>query len=84
MISSLNIEPVDLLDVAPGATARVLAVEARPALRTRLHEFGLRPGVMVTCQQRCSGGGRVVRVGNARVALDRTTLRALRVEVVEP
>jgi ferrous iron transport protein A len=49
------------------------------ALGRRLAELGLRPGTVVTVLRRTAGGGRVVAVGAARVALGREMLRALAV-----
>ena len=45
--------------------------------RRRLAELGLRPGAVVTVMGRTAGGGRVLGVGTARVALDRRTLGRL-------
>ncbi len=69
-----------LADLPMGVIAPVSEVVAGDGVRTRLAELGIRPGVHVSCVQRCSGGGRVVRVGNARLALDRAALRAVHLE----
>jgi ferrous iron transport protein A len=42
--------------------------------RLRLAELGLRAGVTVTVLRRTAGGGRIVGVGDARVAVGRTVL----------
>jgi ferrous iron transport protein A len=42
-----------------------------------LAELGLRPGSVVTVLRRTAGGGRIVGVGDARVALGRRLLAAL-------
>ncbi|HEY6795636.1 MAG TPA: FeoA family protein [Kineosporiaceae bacterium] len=42
--------------------------------RLRLAELGLRPGVTVTVLRRTAGGGRIVGVGDARVAVGREVL----------
>lgn len=47
------------------------------ALRLRLAELGLRCGECVCARQRTPGGGRVVEVGDTRIALDRATCRQL-------
>jgi ferrous iron transport protein A len=53
----------------------VLAEVGLPVARARrLAELGLRRGAQERVVQRTAGGGRVVAVGGARVALDRATL----------
>jgi Fe2+ transport system protein FeoA len=68
-----------LAELPPGA--RVVLVtstdELRPALR--LAELGLRPGCRLTVLARTAGGGRVVGVGHARIALGRAVARRLHV-----
>ncbi len=71
---------VHLADLPLGVVAPVSHVVAGDGIRIRLAELGIRPGVAVSCVQRCAGGGRVVRVGNARLALDRAALRAVQLE----
>jgi Fe2+ transport system protein FeoA len=73
--------PMRLVDLPSGQSAVVVEVHAKDALRTRLVEFGIRPGVVVMSRQRCSGGGRMVQVGNARLALDRAALTMIDVEI---
>jgi ferrous iron transport protein A len=69
------------LDRAPlGAAVRVAAADAPADLARRLAELGLRQGAVVRCLQRTTGGGRVVDVAGARVALGREVLRAVRTE----
>jgi len=70
-----------LVDLPSGQSATVVDVHAQSGLRTRLVEFGLRPGVVVMSRQRCSGGGRMIQVGNARLALDRAALALIDVDV---
>jgi ferrous iron transport protein A len=53
------------------------SAERRRALR--LAELGLRPGSRLTVLSRTSGGGRVVGVGHARIALGRALARHLHV-----
>ena len=66
-----------LASVAP----KVRCVLGRPELpeahRRRLAELGLRPGVEVSVLHRTPGRGRVVAVGECRIALDRSTLAAI-------
>lgn len=55
-----------------------VTLEVHDALRLRLAEMGLRCGQCVCPLQRTPGGGRIVGIGTARVALDRGTCRLLR------
>lgn len=72
-----------MLDDAPAGTARaVLSVAADPTLGRRLAELGLRSGEVVTPLHRTAGGGRLIAVGDTRVALARAVLRSI--EVQEP
>ena len=48
-----------------------------------LSRQGLRPGAVFTVVRRSTGGGRVVSVAGARVALGRSLLRGIRAEVVQ-
>jgi len=69
------------LDDAPAGTGRtVLSVAADPALGRRLAELGLRSGEVVTPLHRTAGGGRLVAVGDTRVALARAVLRTIEVQ----
>jgi ferrous iron transport protein A len=52
----------------------------RPPVARRLAELGLRAGAPVRIQNRTSGGGAIVAVGEDRIALSRDILRAVRVE----
>jgi ferrous iron transport protein A len=58
----------------------VTEVGGSPSLRRRLAEMGLRPGSHVRVLYRTTGGGRVVSVGGARVALDAGLAEAIGVE----
>ena len=49
----------------------------------RLCQLGLRPGAHVSVIRRTVGGGRLLGLGEARVAVDRATARALAVTGVE-
>ena len=67
-----------MLDAAPWGRPVVLGrPDLPPARPRRLAELGLRAGAQVTVLHRTAGGGRVVAVDDARVALDRATLRAI-------
>lgn len=48
-----------------------------PARVRRLAELGLRPGTEVLVLHRTAGRGRVLAIGETRLALDRATLEAL-------
>jgi ferrous iron transport protein A len=50
----------------------------------RLAELGLRAGVDVVVLCRTAGGGRVIAVGDGRIALDRATLLGLPVRQAPP
>ena len=63
---------------APLGVPLLLGPAALPApRRLRLAELGLRPGATVTVLQRTAGGGRIVGVGDARVAVARTVLQQM-------
>jgi ferrous iron transport protein A len=68
-----------LSTVARGHETSVAGVTGGENLRRRLAEFGIRTGTRIVVLQRCSGGGRVVQVGNARLALDRRALAAIQI-----
>jgi len=70
---------VTLTQVPLGTTARLSDTSAHPR-RQRLAELGLRPGTDVHVMSRTSGGGRVLGIGQSRMAVDRSTLDALLVE----
>lgn len=73
-----------LAHAALGAEVRVLGADAPPPLARRLAELGLRAGTHVRCLRRTAGGGRVVDVAGARVALGRDVLLAVLAEPVDP
>ena len=52
-----------------------------PATRHRLATLGLRPGSRLRLLAKTFGGGRVAKVGEARVALGAPLCRELRVDV---
>ncbi len=70
-----------LTDVQPSTDAVLVAVPGEPSLRRRLQAQGLRPGAPLTVVRRSAGGGRVVAVAGARVALGKILARQLTVEV---
>ncbi|MCA0330597.1 MAG: ferrous iron transport protein A [Actinobacteria bacterium] len=71
------------LDQAPvGAVATIGPIDAAPAMLRRLAELGVRTGEAVTPLHATAGGGRLLAVGDTRVALARDVLR--RIEVVAP
>lgn len=51
----------------------------RPSLDRRLQELGLRPGAPVSLLRRTSGRAAIVAIGDDRLALSRTLLRAVTV-----
>jgi Fe2+ transport system protein FeoA len=68
------------LDDAPlGDAARVVRAKVEPALGRRLAELGIRAGQTVTPLHATSGGGRVLAVGDTRMALGRDVLRRIEV-----
>jgi Fe2+ transport system protein FeoA len=65
------------LHQAPVGTAvTVVDISAHPRAQ-RLAEVGLRPGALVAVLRRTSGDGRLLGLGPARMAVDRTTATAL-------
>jgi ferrous iron transport protein A len=63
------------LATAPFGIPLVLGEAALPApRRLRLAELGLRNGVTITVLRRTAGGGRILGVGDARIALGRGIL----------
>ncbi|APT90612.1 hypothetical protein CSPHI_05665 [Corynebacterium sphenisci DSM 44792] len=60
-----------------GATAVLAAPRTEPRLCRRLAELGLRPGMSVVVGQRTAAGGRVLRSGGSRYAVDQATLREM-------
>ncbi len=57
-----------------GIELRVIGAVGPTALTRRLSELGLRVGSHVRCVQRTAGGGRIVDVAGARIALGRDVL----------
>lgn len=73
-----------LATVALGVRVTLGAPRLSGAVARRLFELGLRPGTEVVVLHRTAGGGRVVAVDGARIALDRATSRALPVASPPP
>ncbi|HLZ38429.1 MAG TPA: FeoA family protein [Mycobacteriales bacterium] len=78
----VDIDTLGTVDVNVGVT--LAAPRLQGAVARRLYELGLRPGTEVVVLHRTAGGGRVVLVDGARVALDRATLLALPVTQQRP
>jgi ferrous iron transport protein A len=73
------------LDRVPfGTPVRVATAQSPADLTRRLAELGLRPGAVVRCLHRTAGGGRVVDVDGARIALGRAVLRGVSTEPAGP
>lgn len=73
------------LDNAPIGTTVVVAAAQLSAPRTRrLAELGLRPGATVHVLRRTAGGGRILALQQARIAVDRWVLRRLAVAPAPP
>jgi Fe2+ transport system protein FeoA len=76
----MSVTCLDLARSHGTSRLRVRDVPLADAPRQRLAEMGVRPGAEVSVVQRTSGGGVVVEVGGAHIALDRATARAITVE----
>lgn len=82
--SSLPDPDVVTLATAPCGIPLILGSAALPASRRlRLAELGLRPGVTVTVLRRTVGGGRILGIGDARIALGRGVLSSLPAQLVQ-
>lgn len=68
-----------LADAPFGAPLTVVANSAGQTLDRRLAMLGIRSGATVTIVSKTTGGGRVVFVAGARVALGRAALGQVRV-----
>lgn len=64
---------------ADGIVTCVLRTGGNAAAIRRLAELGIRRGASIVAGQRTPGGGRVVGVAGAQLALDANTLRLLHV-----
>jgi Fe2+ transport system protein FeoA len=73
------------LTTAPCGVPLILGQAALPASRRlRLAELGLRPGAVVTVLRVTAGGGRILGVGDARVALGRGVLSSVPARLAQP
>jgi ferrous iron transport protein A len=72
-----------MLDDAPmGRPLQVLRIRAgSPALSRRLAELGLRPGAALQVLARTSGGGALLGLGDDRLAVARSVLAGVEVEI---
>lgn len=68
-----------VLDGKPGENFRVERIGLLGRQRRRLLEMGLLPGAPITVAAIGAFGGRIVRLGEARIALDAATARAITV-----
>lgn len=77
-VPRINVESGQSLASAPlGTPLVVVCLRAEPDVVRRLGTLGIRPGVPIEVMHRASGGGRVVSVGGARLALARSVLEAI-------
>jgi len=65
-----------------GIELRVVEAAGPTALTRRLAELGLRAGSQVRCVQRTPGGGRILDVSGARIALGREVLATVQAVAV--
>jgi Fe2+ transport system protein FeoA len=66
-----------LSDAAVGTVVVLAGTVPEAARALRLAELGLRAGARLQVMSRTPGGGRVVGVGHARIALDRGLVQTL-------
>ena len=70
-------------DVRPGGFAVLEAPDVPTAMARRLAELGLRAGETVQVMHGTAGGGRLLAVGDTRIAVDRQTARSIPVRPTE-
>ncbi len=73
---------MNLASLPPGSAASLTGLTVprhHATAERRLRELGLRPGARVTVLQRTAFGGRVVLLGQRRIALDAATVRCVEV-----
>jgi ferrous iron transport protein A len=80
MVPDMSLEGT-LAGVPVNARATLGPPRLDAARTRRLAELGLRAGAEVVVLHRTAGGGRVIAVDDARIALDRATLQALPVRI---
>ncbi len=74
-----------LASVAPGVPQRVAgAVPTSPRIRRRLAELGVREGALVVIRNRTTGGGAILEVDDARIAVSRQLLATIRTTTPSP
>ena len=66
-------DPVPLYSLKAGSGGVMVRAGSEPRLRRRLAELGFRNGSRIEVVQTCSGGARIVRIGQSRYALDKRT-----------
>lgn len=71
--------PDTLGNCAPGVCSRIVCVAGEPLVVRRLAEIGVRTGAQVTTLGKFPGGGRVIAINDARLAVDRRTADAITV-----
>jgi Fe2+ transport system protein FeoA len=76
--------PRTLADVPVGSRVWLEGADLAPVRVRRLAELGLRAGAEVTVLLRTAGRGRIIALAQDRIALDRGTLRGLRVSESRP
>lgn len=76
-MARVRAETTILAEVPVGSRVVLETPQLDAAHSRRLAELGLRAGVEVVVLHRAAGGSRVIAVEDSRIALDRTTLRAL-------
>ncbi len=70
-------------DVRPGGFAVLEAPDVPTSMARRLAELGVRAGERVQVMHRTAGGGRLLAVGDTRIAVDRQTARSIPVRPAE-
>ncbi|NJC73149.1 ferrous iron transport protein A [Planosporangium thailandense] len=73
---------MDLRDCRPADRARLNRIEGDRQQRRRLMELGFVPGQILRVLGRGATGGLLLAVGDARIAVDVETCRALRVDLI--
>lgn len=66
-----------LIDGKPGENLRIGRIGLLGRQRRRLLEMGLLPGTAITVAGVGAFGGRIVRIGDARIAVDAGTARSI-------
>ncbi len=69
----------EVTTIARGVPVEIVDVRAEDTVRRRLAQLGLRVGAELTVVRATAGGGRILAVAGARIALDRDTAQGLRV-----